>query len=376
MKKHQGIVLLLGLSMLLLQACGQPSPAVNKTETKPEPVAEVITEKRDYVTEHNYITYSDESHPLGMPAYNVYKAKEWPREDLDNAESYDQPRLQFFWDNGNSRKMKSDAYEKREKIWSMKMDGTDLRLVTDDFTGTSIGTLRRSPNNRYLAYTNNAIAGFNKVLFDLKTQESIILGSSSTLPILVWAEDSSYLYYSNGREYIKYTLATKKKEAVDIDLTPETVIYDGKRVVVYDFGVGVYRESDNKELYSIVTEEEGVIPPEQGLYREKSISANGKYAWAKNRYHKVFIDIENKTWFAVDNKGKDKWKIHTMENISVNGDEYQEGAARIIMYSQDKSGNKLSYTSWSVIKTGRNARLSNVYNAFANNGRFFTKEGK
>ncbi|SGZ15552.1 Entericidin EcnA/B family, partial [Moritella viscosa] len=37
MKKHQGIVLLLGLSMLLLQACGQPSPAVNKTETKPEP---------------------------------------------------------------------------------------------------------------------------------------------------------------------------------------------------------------------------------------------------------------------------------------------------------------------------------------------------
>jgi protease II len=375
MKKHQGIVLLLGLSLLLLQACGQPAPAVNKTETKPEPVAEVITEKRDYVTEHNYITYDDESHPLVMPQYNVYKAKEWPPEDLDNAESYDQPRLQFFWDNGNSRKMKSDAYEKRQKIWSMKMDGTDLRLVTDDFDGRTRGRLRRSPNNRYLAYAY-ANDGLHKVLFDLKTQESIILGSSSTLPILVWAEDSSYLYYSNGREYIKYTLATKKKEAVDIDLTPETVIYDGKRVVVYDFGVGVYRESDNKELYSIVTEEEGVIPPEQGLYREKSISANGKYAWAKNRYHKVFIDIENKTWFAVDNKGVDKWKIHTMDNISVNGDEYQMGAAWVTLYAMDKGGNKLSYKRWTPIGTGRGARLSNVYNAFANNGRFFTKEGK
>ncbi|MGC3835158.1 TolB family protein [Moritella viscosa] len=280
------------------------------------------------MTEHNYITYDDESYPLGMPEYNVYKAKEWPREDLDNAESYDQPRLQFFWDNGNSRKMKSDAYEKRQKIWSMKMDGTDLRLVTDDFDGRTRGTLRRSPNNRYLAYAY-ANDGLHKVLFDLKTQESIILGSSSTLPILVWAEDSSYLYYSNGREYIKYTLATKKKEAVDIRLTPQTVIY-----------------------------------------------ANGKYAWAKNRYHKVFIDVENKTWFAVDNKGVDKWKIHTMDNISVNGDEYQMGAAWVTLYAMDKGGNKLSYKRWTPIGTGRSARLSNVYNAFANNGRFFTKEGK
>ncbi|SGZ02267.1 hypothetical protein [Moritella viscosa] len=257
----------------------------------------------------------------------------------------------------------------------MKLDGSDLRLVTDDFDGRTRGTLRRSPNNRYLAYAY-ANDGLHKVLFDLKTQESIILGSSSTLPILVWAEDSSYLYYSNGREYIKYTLATKKKEAVDIDLTPETVIYGGKRVVVYDFGIGVYRESDNKALYSIVTEEEGVIPAEQGLYRDKAISANGKYAWAKNRYHKVFIDVENKTWFAVDNKGKDKWKIHTMENISVNGDEYQEGAGTVRLYAMDKLGNKRSYKIWSTINTGANARFSNVYNAFANHGRFFTTEGK
>jgi len=287
MKKHQGIVLLFGLSILLLQGCGQPASVADKEEAKPEPVAEVITEKRDYVTEHNYITYSDESHPLGMPSYNVYKAKELPREDLDNAESYDQPRLQFFWDNGNSRKMKSYAYEKRFKIWSMKMDGTDLRLVTDDFNGRTRGTIRRSPNNRYLAYAY-ANDGLHKVLFDLKTQESIILGSSSTLPILVWAEDSSYLYYSNGREYIKYTLVTKTKEAVDIRLTPQTVIYDGKRVVS-DLGVGVYRESDNKKLYNILTEEDKLVPLQTRKYRERAVSANGKYAWAKNGYHKVFL---------------------------------------------------------------------------------------
>ena len=376
MKKHQGIVLLLGLSMLLLQACGQPSPAVNKTETKPEPVAEVITEKRDYVTEHNYITYDDESHPLGMPQYNVYKAKEWPREDLDNAESYDQPRLQFFWDNGNSRKMKSDAYEKRQKIWSMKMDGTDLRLVTDDFDGRTRGTLRRSPNNRYLAYAY-ANDGLHKVLFDLKTQESIILGSSSTLPILVWADDSSYLYYSNGREYIKYTLATKKKEAVDIRLTPHTVIYEGKRIVVSDAGVGVYRESDNKKLYGIFTEDDDSIPVRQRIYSEKAVSANGKYVWAKNSFHKVFIDVEKETWFSVENKGEDEWRLPTVNNISINGDETQRGAALVKVNIIDGLGNRIKYRRWSPIGTGRSATLSNVYNAFANDGRFFTKlEGK
>ena len=311
-----------------------------------------------------------------MPEYNVYKAKEWLREDLNNAESYDQPRLQFFWDNGNSRKMNSDAYEKREKIWSMKIDGTDLRLVTDDFTGTSIGTLRRSPNNRYLAYAHHAVDGLYKVLFDLKTQGSIVLGSGMRLPILVWAEDSSYLYYSNGSRYIKYTLATKKKEAVDIDLSPQTVIYDGLRVVVLDRCVNVYRESDNKKLYGISTKQDESAPNQIAIYRDKAISANGKYVWVKNRYNKVFIDVENKTWFAVDNQAKDKWRFNRTGNISVNGDEYQEGVGRISMYSQDKRGNKLAYTSWSIINTGRSARLSNVYNAFANDGRFFTEEVK
>ena len=47
MKKHQGLVLLFGLSMLLLQGCEQPRLAVQDVEAKLEPVAEGVTEKRD-----------------------------------------------------------------------------------------------------------------------------------------------------------------------------------------------------------------------------------------------------------------------------------------------------------------------------------------
>ena len=65
-----------------------------------------------------------------------------------------------------------------------------------------------------------------------------------------------------------------------------------------------------------------------------------------------------------------------MDNISVNGDEYQDGVGTVRLYAMDKLGNKLSYKIWSTINTGANARFSNVYNAFANNGRFFTKEAK
>ncbi len=375
MKKHPYTALMAGFFVLFLQGCDNGSD-VQAAVQEPKPVVEQVTEKRDYVTEHNFITYAEDSKPKGMPEYHVYKAKEWPREDLDNAASYDKPRIQFFWDNGNSREMDSDAYEKREKIWSMKIDGTDLRLVTDDFRGSGRGELRRSPNNRYLAYAVSNKNGLQKVLFDLKTQTSTILGSSSTLPILVWAEDSSYLYYSNGREYIKYTLATQEKEEVDIRLTPHTVIYKGNRIVVSDFGVAVYRESDNKKLYNILTEKGSSLPAEQKAYEKRAISANGKYAWAKNRYHKVFFDVEKRTWVSVDNKGKDKWKLYRVDNISVNGDEYQQGAARVTLYHIDKDGNRLSYKRWSPIGTGRSATNSSIYNAFANQGRFLEEANK
>ncbi|MCV3264443.1 hypothetical protein OGZ01_25600 [Vibrio harveyi] len=68
-----------------------------------------------------------------------------------------------------------NEYEGRKKIWSMKTDGTDLRLVTDlPWLGkddSSVGKTSRSPNNRYVAV---GYGSFNK-LFDIKTQQMIEL---------------------------------------------------------------------------------------------------------------------------------------------------------------------------------------------------------
>ena len=63
---------------------------------------------RTYIGEHNYIEMKsslkrqfndgvDRSQIREFPRYYIYQAKEWPREDLDDASSYDLPRIQFFW---------------------------------------------------------------------------------------------------------------------------------------------------------------------------------------------------------------------------------------------------------------------------------------
>lgn len=160
------------------------------------------------------------------PCFVVNSAKEWPREDLSNADSYDLPRVDFRWNNGKhdaySVMTEKQIYEARDKIWSIKTDGTDLRLVTDFLDvvpmnkqneAVPIRMMRRSPNNRYLAWSDSV----NKVIFDLKTQESIVLGSDLGHSQFLWAEDSSYLYFEDRAKYWKYDIVSGKTTQMDDD---------------------------------------------------------------------------------------------------------------------------------------------------------------
>ena len=150
-----------------------------------------------------------------FPVYYVYRAKEWPREDLDDASSYDLPRVEFFWSNLAPDDPHYTKYEGQAKIWSMKTDGTDLRLVTDDphIQIYGSGKMVRSPNNRYLAY---GYGGTGKAIYDLKTKKTYQLDYRGPIGFL-WAEDSSYLYYRTGvHEVFKWDVKTHKKTKVDI----------------------------------------------------------------------------------------------------------------------------------------------------------------
>ena len=89
-----------------LVGCGAESDQENtppRQYTKQE-----LYPDRHYVTENNWYEMVDSeknhftdgkerSQIQPFPKYYIYRAKEWPREDLNDASSYDLPRVQFYW---------------------------------------------------------------------------------------------------------------------------------------------------------------------------------------------------------------------------------------------------------------------------------------
>ncbi|MGI9919193.1 TolB family protein [Vibrio owensii] len=392
-------------TVMLLTGCGDESNQTSNTATtqsvEKEPAQkacynvaqatslerkEVIGPRCQWQSEHNFIVYSEDlskpEYPGTVPVkpgYAVRRAKEWPREDLSDASSYDKPRIQFWWNNVSSRDPLVNEYENGYKIWSMKIDGTDLRLVTDDIPSTASPqnyVTSRSPNNRYVAYAYSFGGPLIKAIFDLETQQTIQLGSASTKPYLVWADDSSYIYFSDGFKRFKYTLATGTKEEVDVPLSEDTVIVDGKLINAAGLGVGVYDAKTLKRLYTILPEKEfeDSVDIEKRIYRQITISPNGKYVWGINSYRKVLINVQDKTWLAFSNDGDEKKVYAEVDNISNNGNETQTGTALIMIrrYGPDYryKMNGEGAQGWKVVQSGRIAKTPVLYNADANGGRF------
>ncbi|WP_341664346.1 Tricorn protease domain-containing protein [Vibrio sp.] len=377
MKKHSILTL---LALALLAGCnGQDTEPSKQAEVvkeqKPLTVEEKIAAKnaqqwedgRVYITEHNYLIYDKDT---GKPRHFVFKAKEWPREDLNNKDSYDLPRVVFYWDNGTYSS--DDLYEQRDKVWSIKTDGTDLRLVADEFNG-KVRLVRMSPNNRYLALAYSAEEGMFKVIKDLKTGEYIELGRSRGYPEFLWAEDSSYLYYVDKFKDWKYTLSSGEKQQVETKFNEYSTIYNGKRIIASDLGVGVYDEATGKRLYGVVPDETSSV--EDARFRKRGISPTGRYVWAETANLRYLIDVENKTFQSEIKDGSVVGKFEMLALISKNGNYARSGgAARVFLFELNNQQQLEQYKVWKQIGTGHLAQGSSLYNAFANNGDFVKGE--
>ncbi len=381
MMKAHSILPLLGL--VLLAGCKwqetQPKPTASveppqtpqSVAAPPQTVEERIAAKnaqqwedgRVYITEHNYVTYDPDT---GKPSYAIYKAKEWPREDLNNQDSYDLPRVVFRWDNGSN--VSKDLYERRDKVWSIKTDGTDLRLVADEFNGR-VRLMRISPNNRYLALAYSAEEGMFKVIKDLQTGEYIELGRSRGYPEFLWAEDSSYLYYVDQFKDWKYTLSSGEKQQVDTEFNEDSVIYNGKRIIASDLGVGVYDEATNKRLYGVSPDDTSSV--EDARFRKRSISPTGRYVWAETRKQRYLIDVENQTFQSEEIIPRAMGELRYFEILGKDANYIRDGAARVLLSKLSPDKKLVTYQKWKQTGgTGHSATGSSLYNAFANNGDF------
>ncbi|WP_394134662.1 hypothetical protein [Aliivibrio fischeri] len=393
-------------ALIFLNGCNHDESSTLSTAVEPPKTDVELLNKQEwddnrvYVTKDNYILMKEANGTipgLMKPCFVVNSAKEWPREDLSNADSYDLPRVDFRWDNGEFTNASSDEkaiYEARDKIWSIKTDGTDLRLVTDFLDvvpprphnrAVTVKMMRRSPNNRYLAWSNNV----EKVIFDLKTQESTVLGTDRGHSQFLWAEDSSYLYFEDRAKYWKYELATGKTTQMDDEFhfSEVGVIYGGKRYVVAGLGVSVYDEATGRDLYGV-----SVLPIELAerdylninherkmkyVLKNRSISPDGKYAWGESAQYRYFINLETKEVKSEKIVRSEVGDYQYFEQLGLNANYVRDGAGGVIFLklNEDKTVPKDKWTNWPQVCSGHSATLSWLYNGFANNGAFI-KEGK
>ncbi|GEK12098.1 hypothetical protein [Aliivibrio fischeri] len=394
-------------ALIFLNGCNQdesstPSAVVEPTKTDVELLNEQEwDDNRVYVTKDNYILMKEANGTIPgimKPCFVVNSAKEWPREDLSNADSYDLPRVDFRWNNGKhdaySVMTEKQIYEARDKIWSIKTDGTDLRLVTDFLDvvpmnkqneAVPIRMMRRSPNNRYLAWSDSV----NKVIFDLKTQKSIVLGSDLGHSQFLWAEDSSYLYFEDRAKYWKYDIVSGKTTQMDDDFhfSEVGVIYGGKRYVVSDFAVIVYDEKTNKRLYGIGYPKktdanyerfmQGSKYSSEFKWKNKSISPEGKYVWGETTKYRVLINTETQEVRTEKIVRSEVGDYQYFEQLGLNANYVRDGAGGVIFLklNEDKTVPKEKWMNWPQVCSGHSATLSWLYNGFANNGAF-AKENK
>ncbi|MGR6837633.1 hypothetical protein ACU5DF_00430 [Aliivibrio wodanis] len=398
--------LLIACIAMLLNGCNQDDPTMPETTVVAAPKTEVELlneqawkDNRVYVSKDNYILTKEANGTIPgimKPCFVVNSAKEWPREDLSNTDSYDLPRVDFRWDNGEFTNASSDEkaiYEARDKIWSIKTDGTDLRLVTDFLDVVPprahnrtvvVKMMRRSPNNRYLAWSNNV----EKVIFDVQTQKSTLLGTDLGHSQFLWAEDSSYLYFEDRAKYWKYDVTTGETTQMDDDFhfSEVGVIYGGKRYVVSDYGLTIFNEVTGKRLYGIAlgTEKENQLArkyisaayDKKYYLKNKSISPDGKYAWGESAQYRYFINTETQEVNSERKDPRKKSQYRFFDVLGLNANYVRSASAGSARQYQLTPEKKLFEQSqhWGQICSGHSATLSWLYNGFANDGAFIKED--
>ncbi len=152
-------------------------------------------------------------------------------EDINNADSYDQPRIQFVWQGPNREK---------PEIWSIKIDGTDLRLAADKdllYQGKTkdMNILLhpvRSPDNRYILIQYSKFGYGDRIqLVDLKKQTNTYL-TDCRIWRAPWVGDGQSFFCSSYHKLLRYYINTGKLEQTgEIPISVFYVLQNSERIV-------------------------------------------------------------------------------------------------------------------------------------------------
>lgn len=268
---------------LLLFACGQNSTG---QDTSLSSDAAETTAKEISQTDYNG---RSPDHPL-------YRRPEWPKnirkETYGDPEIFETPRIQFVAKLSGDKLFTQDD---RPSLWSMKLDGSDRRLVADpellnmDKGGISHKPVR-SPNNRYVALPlrDKEYEYFIGIL-DLKESKKWIISEGGGPPNFNWTQDSNNLIYYANRKHYNYHLPTNT-------LSERPVIYASALFLLPGDKQFLGFESNGYAIYTfdgkLVKRIDFDFPPDGGP-QNPIVSPSGDYLYFNARNTSYLVDVKS-----------------------------------------------------------------------------------
>ena len=184
--------------------------------------------------------------------YQVHYDADYKKEKWNDHDVLSTPRVQFTW-----TKPEDDPDDINNLgIWSIKLDGTDLRQVAtpEELMPKHLEQsdyrpevpFVRSPDNRYIAYAMGHGARYERRLLDLETKQVTVLADGGGPPKFRWFKGGRYLTFSGPGSLMQYDMQTQEP-AKDIVFRFGTNYI--RRAFAYDNGNQLVNFSDETAIF-------------------------------------------------------------------------------------------------------------------------------
>ncbi|QIZ85793.1 hypothetical protein HF888_07280 [Bermanella marisrubri] len=191
------------------------------------------------------------------------------KEKWDDPEIMSTPRIQFTWVEPHLEDNISNL-----SLWSIKPDGTDLRLVAtpeelmpshlEQSFYRGVVPFVRSPDNRYVAYAMAHGIYYERRLLDLKTKEVIVMDRRGGPPNFMWFKGGRYLTFSGTGSLVQYDMESQETKYI-ADRFGKNYIHrafaydnDNQMVDIQD-GVATFYDFDTGKVLKEIPNTHGVL---------------------------------------------------------------------------------------------------------------------
>ncbi len=311
----------------------------------------------------SYVLWDNRDIPIArtpVAAEEVLAPFELKREVYGDPEIFDQPRIQFSWQGPNREK---------PEIWSVKVDGTDLRLAVDaDLlypNGVDLGmqpgfNTYRSPDNRYiLVMLAKYRVRYPAIhIIDLKERTNTKIKSTDTTYLIryPWVSDSKSFFYLRTIDdsLSRYYLEDKKIETIKKTYSKSFYVQQTEEIINQ---IG----SEDLIRLDFKGDELEIIPLGNNVHREfHYINPNGTNYIFKNYKGTYFVFMNNI-------KSAEKLSSKGSPMILSGSDSIIFSGYNISSYSLKNKTENIIYEKYDDTKPNANMRNYSIFNERINN---------